>query len=337
VDYAAFLRAAERGQLPPVVVLHGGDPQLLDDALAAATRGLFPEPTLAVFGREVLDAREVAADDLVRSAMTLPLMTAGRLVAIRHAQALGARASTIVAEYARDPNPSTCLLFLADESLEASRERKRHWLLDAVPPGSVVTLAVRQGRALADWLRQRATAEGLTVSEEAARLLVEWVGDDTAALLGETRKAALAGGGANRQIGVREVSAVVGEHRLAGVFDLTRAIDRRDVSLALRTLDRLLATEEPMRLLGLLASEVRMTWAIAELQARGQSAEQIARTLRRPSNLIAARLQSAGQGARQALAARLRRCWEVERRLKSGGHARSELAALVAEMSSEGA
>ena len=31
-------------------------------------------------------------------------------------------------------------------------------------------------------------------------------------------------------------------------------------------------------------------------------------------------------------AARLRRCWDVERRLKSGGDARAELAALVAEL-----
>jgi len=49
MDYATFLRQAERGEAPPIALLHGGDGQLLDDALAAATRGLFPDRALAVW------------------------------------------------------------------------------------------------------------------------------------------------------------------------------------------------------------------------------------------------------------------------------------------------
>lgn len=330
MDFAGFLRAAERGQLPPVVLIHGGDPQLLDDALAAATAALFGDPTLATLGREVLDAREIVADDIVRSASTLPLMSGSRLVAARHAQAL--RASSALGDYVRDPNPATCVLLLADESLEASRDRKRHWLLDVVPPAAIVTIVARQGRALVDWLRQRAAQEGLNVSEEAARLLVEWVGDDTAALLGETRKAALFGVSGPGTVGVKDVTAIVGEQRLAGVFDLTRAIERRDVGAALRTLDRLLVSEEPMRLCALLAGEVRLAWTVGELARQGQSPEQIARALRRPPGVIAARLAVATAGSTTALADKLRRCWDVERRLKSGGDAAAELATLVGEL-----
>jgi DNA polymerase-3 subunit delta len=331
------------------VLVHGGDAQLVDDALAAATRGLFADATLVVFGREVLDARDAPADEIVRSAMTLPLMTAVRLVAVRHAQELGAKAATVIGEYTANPNPSTCLLFLADEPLEGGRDAKPHWLLRVVPATGVVTLPARRGRALEEWLRQRAAAEGITVSADAARLLVEWVGDDTAALLGEVRKAALAGvaigtagetgpgtgaAAGNRQVGKREVEAVVGEHRLAGVFDLTRAIERRDVALALRTLERLLVSEEPMRLLALLTSEARLAWLVHELRGRGQSAEQIARTVRRPAGVISARLAAIGSASAPALRATLHRCWDVERRLKSGGLARAELTALVVELSS---
>src|SRR5262249_20542163 len=159
----------------------------------------------------------------VRSASTLPFMSAMRLVAVRRCQALPAKGADVLAAYARNPNPSTALLLLADESLAASRDRRDHWLLGAVPAAAVVALARREGRSGEAWLRQRAEAEGLTVSEEGARLLVQWVGDDGASLLGEARKAALAGGPDNRTVGVKEVTAVVGEHRLSGVFDLTRA------------------------------------------------------------------------------------------------------------------
>src|SRR2546427_528880 len=93
MDYATFLRQAERGEAPPIALLHGGDGQLLDDALAAATRGLFPDRALAAWGREVFDGRERGVDEIVRSAMTLPLGAGRRLIAVRRAQAPGAQGS----------------------------------------------------------------------------------------------------------------------------------------------------------------------------------------------------------------------------------------------------
>ncbi len=333
MDYAAFLKRLDRGDALPIVLVHGADAQLLDDALVAVTRALFPDATLATFGREVLDAREASAEAIVTSARTLPLMTRARLVAVRHAQALPAKASATIGEYGANPNPATCLLLLADEPLEGGRDGKAHWLIRALGAAAVVALPARRGRELETWLRQRAAAEQLDVSPDAARLLVEWVGDDTAALLGEARKAALVGGPDNRMVGVNEVTAVVGEHRVHGVFDLVRAVERRDAALALRTLAGLLTTEEPMRVLALLTSEVRTSCAIDELKRRGHSAEQIARQLRRPPTVIHARLSAQGASS-PALARQLERCWDVEYRLKSGGDARAEMTALVAELAS---
>ena len=273
---------------------------------------------------------------IVEAAQTLPFMASARLVAVRRAWALPQRDAERLAAYARAPNPTTRLLLLSEESLAAGRERRTgHWLLGAVPAAATVALPVREGRTLEGWLRQRAAAEGLTVSEDAAHLLLEWVGDDPARLLGEVRKAALAAGPEARALGVREVSAVVGEQRLAGVFDLTRAVGRRDVGAALRTLDRLLVTEEPMRLLALLTGETRTAWSIAALRARGQTTEQIARTLRRPPGVVEAVARAAGALPAAGLARRLRRCWEVEDRLKSGGAARAEMTALVTELCAE--
>ena len=333
MDYPGFLRLAERAELPPVLLLHGADTQLLDDALELATRRLFPEPAAATLGREVLDGTETSGEAVVNAACTLPFMTGQRLVVVRRAQALGARHAEALATYAKNPNPTTCLLLLADEGLRASRERRSdHWLLSALPASAVVDLPARQGRELTGWLRQRAALDGLQVSDEAARMLVDWVGDDGATLLGETKKAALAGGPDNRAVGVTEVTAVVGERRVAGVFELVRAVQRRDVGQALRTLDRLLAVEEPMRLLSLLTRDVRTAWTVRVWRDRGQSPEQIARALRLPPAAVDA-LGKAGPPER--LARKLARCWEVERRVKSSGEPRAELAALVADLCAE--
>lgn len=311
-----------------MALLHGGDVQLLDDALAAVSHGLFRDPSAAVFDREVLDGREVTVTTIVQSAMTLPVMAPLRLVAIRHGQALSAKGSDLLTAYCATPNPGACLLLLADDALTASRDRRDHWLLGAVPSTAVIALPSRQGGALEQWLRRRAAVEGLSVTEEAARLLVQWVGDDGATLLGEVRKAALAGGPQNQSVGVKDVTAVVGERRVSGVFDLTRAVERHDLALAVRTLESLLTTEEPMLLIALLTREVRTGWTIQEWFRRGQTVEQIARTLRRPVSVVQAHASASAQ-ASEAAVGRLRRCWEAERRLKSGGDARAELTTLV--------
>jgi DNA polymerase-3 subunit delta len=310
-----------------VVLVHGPDVQLLDDTLAAVTQGLCSDPNAAIFDREILDGREVTISIAVQSAMIMPVMAPRRLVAVRHCQALAVKGVDALADYCARPNPSACLLLLADESLTATRDRKDHWLLGVVPASAIVALPSRQGPALEQWLRRRATVEGITVSEEAARLLVQWVGDDGAALLGEARKAALAGGPENRTVGVKEVSSVVGEHRVSGVYDLTRAVERCDVGLALRTLESLLATEEPMLVLAMLTRDVRTAWTIREWLAQGQSLEQIARVLRRP--LSAVQVYAAARRSAAAEVIGLRRCWVAETRLKSGGEPRGELSALV--------
>ena len=334
MEYAVFLRAAERGQPPPIALLHGPDEQLLDDGLALVERGLFADASERALGREVLEGDAVSVETVVRSALTLPFMTSRRLVVVRRAQALAARGAETLTAYARDPNPTTCVLLLADEGLTASRERRSdHWLVGALPASALVALPLRKGRALEDWLKQRAAAEGLTVSDEAARLLVQWVGDDGARLLGEARKAALLGGPEHRAVGAEEVTAVVGEHRIGEVFELTRAVERRDVGQALRTLDRLLATEEPVFLLTLLTRNVRVALTVRDLAAAGQTAEQIARAVRPvPPPVIEGIMARVGGAAGAALPRQLARCCEVDWRCKSGGQARAELTALVVEL-----
>jgi DNA polymerase III delta subunit len=332
MDPTAFLREVERGHVPPLALVHGADAQLTDDLLAAVSRALFPDPAHAAFDREILDGREVSVDHVLSTALTLPFGSAARLVTVRHCQALAAKGGEL-GEYAKNPNPTSVLLLLADESLRAGRDRKTdHWLLGVVPGGFVVEPVARRGRALEEWLRQRAQLDGLTVSDGAARLLVSWVGDDPALLVGEVRKAALAGGPDNHNVGEAEVRAVVGEHRVSGVFDLIRALERRDLGLALRTLDALLATEEPMLVIAMLTREVRTAWTVQLWRRAGQSVDQIGRMLRRPPGAVEAILGSLGGDSPAALGDKLRRCWEVEQALKSSGEPRAELAILVSEL-----
>jgi len=70
VDYLGFIRAVESGRTPPVALLHGPEPLLIEDAVAAVTRALFPDPSLATLSREVLEAAAERACDAVEAIVT---------------------------------------------------------------------------------------------------------------------------------------------------------------------------------------------------------------------------------------------------------------------------
>jgi DNA polymerase-3 subunit delta len=328
VDYAAFVREVERGAVPLICLLHGPEPFLLTDALARVTRACCPDPALVSLNRECFDARQTGLETMIRSALTLPVLAPVRLVAVRESQALDAAESRALAEYLKDPNPATRLLFLAGDALPTT-----HWLLKVIPASAVILARPPTGRELLEWLRQRARAHGFSLSEDAAQLMVRWVGENLTALSGELEKASLWVGTAGGQIGVEEVKAVVGEHRLYKVFELTRALERRALGPTLSVLETLLDSgEEPLRLLGILAREVRSTWLAKEWVKSGKPPEEIARRLRVPLPVAEALLARAEACSEAALRRQLSRCWEVERQLKAGGLPRPELALLLADL-----
>ncbi len=332
MDYAGFLKAAECGHTQPVVLLHGPEPFLLEDAVARVTGALFPgtrpgRSDLTLL-RETFDAKDAPAERIVESALTLPWGSARRLVVVKGADGLSAKQGEPLAAYVRSPNPSTVLVLLAAQSLPSS-----HWLMSAVPAACIVLVPPPAGGQLAGWLSQRARADGFELNEDAAALLVALSGDDLTRLHGEVEKAALAGGPANRRVGVAEVRAVVGEHRLRHVFELTRALALGDTGSALALLESLLnAGEEPVAVLGMLSREVRAIWQAAEGLRAGRREEDIARGLRRPPAAAAAVIDRARALARGAPARLLERCWETERRLKLSGAIRPELSLLIADL-----
>lgn len=322
------MREAERGSTPLISLLHGTEPFLLNEALAQATRACCPDPGLGSLNRECFDAREIGCATILRSALTLPVLAPARLVVVKETDALAAKEGQLLGEYAAAPNPSTRLLLLAGELLPAT-----HWLLKVVPPAAVVPVRAPAGRELLAWLRDRASAHGFTLGDEAAQLLIQLVGEDLTALAGELEKTMLWAGGAGGRIGTDAVEAVVGERRARSVFDLTRALERRTLGPALAALEALLDSgEDALGLLGMLTREVRQTWLAKAWLKKGKSADEIARALNRPPRVVQALLARAEASATATLRRQLARCWEVERRLKASGLPRSELAALLADL-----
>lgn len=328
MDAPAFVKALAEGRIPPVLLFHGSEPFLAWDALRRLTETLCPDRSLLPLNRELLEAKEVTPETIVNAAQTAPAFSAWRLIIVRGAEALSPKGREPLAAYVKSPNPTTCLVFLALEPLPAN-----HWLLQVLPASCVVEARGLAGAGLVSWLRAYVRSNGFDCGDEALSLLVDCVGEDLTTLANELEKVFLFLQPGTKRVTADQVRAVVGEHRSRSIFDLTRAMERRDLGQGLAVLDRLLAAgEEPLGLLGMLTRELRSFSLAKEWQRQGKSVDEIARLLRRPARVVAGVLGRATATGSETLSQGLERCWEVERSLKSGGDPKAEMTMLFVDL-----
>ena len=199
----------------------------------------------------------------------------------------------------RRPNPSTVLVLAG----RRAAGRPSHWLLRALPRRRGGRRApALAGRALADVApRPRPGRRATSCARTRPACSSSSSGDDLTRLAGEVEKAALAGGPENRRVGVAEVRAVVGEHRLRHVFELTRALSARDARRGAGAA-RVAAQRGRGAARGARHADPRGPRDLAgrgRAPGRAARAEEIARSLRRPPAAAAALLERARSAVRR--------------------------------------
>lgn len=177
-----------------------------------------------------------------------------------------------LAEYIPLLPETTMLVVLVPDELKPD-----HPLMQAARRhGKSHVFAKPTGAHLTDWLTRRARAQGRRISPEAARMLVESLGDDLRMLASEIDKLATYVGEGG-EISADDVRALTPVARQSKVFDLTDALARRDTSTALALLHELLANgESPLGIVALTAFQTRSLMQVKLLSDRGMAAHQIA-------------------------------------------------------------
>lgn len=132
---------------------------------------------------------------------------------------------------------------------------------------------------LPNWIQQQARDEGGEISWDASRELAGLAGNDLRLLHQEIEKLLLYADG--RPVTETDVRTLVSRAREASVFDLVDYVGRREVDEALRLLHHLLDEgEPPLRLLAMLARQVRILLQVSELRSNRMTQEQIAKQLK---------------------------------------------------------
>lgn len=300
-------QASSSAPTPTVFLLHGDDPfrirlranELVHGLLAGGRgeRGVLSSRSMVSFGGALglsrFDARSDQPDDILLAGQSQGLFAAPderRVVLVEHAEVLAR--SDVVGRFPAEAS----LVLVAPEPIKSSRSRARKTtktpasgdvaLVDAVENagGTVERYDRLIGASVNGWIAARAALHRVALRPDALDALATTLGGDTERVENELAKLAAWANGA--PVDGAEVRSLVSGAIESDVFELTKAVVRRDVRTAAPLLERLLADgNAPQQLLGLLVWQFRVL-LFAASDPKPAAAERQAKAIRSSSGAI---------------------------------------------------
>jgi DNA polymerase III subunit delta len=302
--------------LKPVYLISGSDRPKIRVALERL-RGHFADEAV-----DVLSAAEHPAEDAVATCNALGLFGGERrLVIVEDVQEWKAPDAKAIAEYLKDPTPDTVLALVAIELKKESALVKA-----CAKPGDVLVYDAPRKRDLPSWVTKQFEQLGVGIDRDAARLVVELVGEDPDQLRSEIEKLATWSSEATlTEENVRQLAAPSAE---TSVFELTDAWGRRDTAAALAAVESLLersGSRELPRLVALLAGHVGRVRACQGLASEGVRPRDAAPRLKMHPFAAEKAFAHAGNFAPDELGYAVTRLADLDLALKGGSRLAGEL------------
>ena len=230
-----------------VRVFSGTDPVLLDKAVRDAVKAALGDES-ADFALAGLTESDYHIDDgysiapLVAAAQTPPMLTDRRVVLGHHLArfSTGDTVEPLVA-YLNNPLDTTQLILVWSRGPALNKRstglpKKLNETLKAL--GVSVTKTDVNQRESGAWIDQQLADIGLTLDNQARRLLGDHLGDNVNRLVGIARSL-LAAHGPGKRLGVDEIAPYLGSAGDVPPWDLTDAIANGDIPASLRTCRRM--------------------------------------------------------------------------------------------------
>ena len=298
-------------ELKPVYLITGGDRPKIQRALRRLRDRIGEEAT------ELLSAVEASGDDAVAACNSLGLLGGdGRLVIVEEVDRWKAADAKAVAAYLASPAPATVLALVAAELKKDSALAKA-----CAKAGDVLVYDVPR-RRLADWVAKQFADRGVSVDPEAARLMIEVVGEDPEELASEVDK--ISTWSAGEAVGTREVELLAAGCAEIPGYELTDAWGRRDLAAALAACQTLLersgdpvSRTVPM-LIGMLVAHVGRVRDCQAFAEEGLTAREAAARLKRHPFYVEKLYAQARNYGRDELREALVRLAELDHAVKGG-------------------
>ncbi len=309
-------------ELAPVYLITGTDRPKVGRALRRLRERIGDDAT------EILSAQEASGEDAVAACNALGLFAVERrLVIVEEVHRWKAADLKALGEYLPRPAPTSVLVLAGDEVKRDSPLAKA-----VAKAGEVLVYDLpKRGRKadLPRWVEAQLRERGVLVDPEAARAIVELVGENADELATEIDK--LATWAAGERIGEREVSTLVPARAEAPPFDLTDAWGARDVPGVLAASERIIersgdATRDVLlRTAGLMTSHVGRVRECRQLDAKGVPPAAAADRLKRNRYYVQKLYEQAGNFSEDELDDAIVRLARLDHALKGGSRLPGEL------------
>ena len=257
-------------ELRPIYLLTGGDRPKIRRALERLRSRFGPESI------ETLSAESAGGDEVVASLNSLGLFAGdgGRLVVVEDVERWKKADEEALAGYLADP-VAGAVLGLVTAELKGSALPEL-----CAKAGEVLAYDVPKPRDLPTWVRAQFERLGVQADGEAARALIEIVGDDANALATEVEK--LAAWSAGEPVGRREVELLAAPANEASAWAIMDAWGARDLPAALTACQSELERgADPFAVAMRLSSQVTLVRQSQALSEEGLGTKDISKRLRK--------------------------------------------------------
>lgn len=261
-DAQTFLQQLGQSSRWPVYVLIGDQDFLKQECRQAIIEKVLAgsDPSFAV-SNYVGNAVEFSE---VRNELdTLPFLATSRVVIIEQADDFVSDNRLSLEQYIKQPS-KLGVLVLEVKSLPSNTRLARE-----LPDEAKVDVSCPELSELPRWCIQRAKHMlKRELAADAARLLVQRIGQQLGQLVLELQKLAVACPGST--IEVEDVDRLVAKTREENVFEIMNLVGQGQASRALAILRELLATDDPMAILGPITAQLRRLADVERHLQRGQ-------------------------------------------------------------------
>ncbi len=246
-----------KGTLCPVYLLTGEDVYRKAEAIKRLKQVVGPDDFN--FLKMAVSASAVA--EVLAQANTAPVFSNTRLIILTDIDKLrkGSKEQQALLEYVRRPLPTTVLVLTHNDPKKLKTDKTLSATCEET--GRVVNFEELRNEALAAWVREKLTAQGLVPTFEAVDLLCQSVGSELSALENEIEKLALfTAQREDKKITATEVLACIGFRKEENPFELANALTACNKKQALAQIDKLFAAgEDPVGVLS------KMTYPILKM------------------------------------------------------------------------
>lgn len=310
----------KNGQIAPVYCIYGEESYFIDETIKRIKQGLNTAEEAEVI---TFDMGESPVDSVIDEADTFPFFSERKLVIAKNASFLKATEKgkekidhnlKRLEHWLEQPSEFCVTIFTAPyEKLDERKKitkimKEKSILLHAQTP---------QENDLGTWIRSEVNRFEKSINDDAVDKLVEMVGANMLQLQIEVEKIALYLG-EEKQITVNSVEELVAKTLEHDAFKMLNAYLSNNVAVALQIYhDLLRQKEEPIMLVGLLASNIRTMNNVYYLQKKGYHPNQISKQLKVHPYRVKLMLETRDRPSEERLLKALKNLSEIDLKLKS--------------------